>query len=258
MGREAWAAGWASAERRAGRGRCAVAQIDLAPGAVVLREVAWTAVLRHSELRGRCAYSFVQADTLLRCPVTQLRFASRKERRQAKDEFYICELRASKALADGGTGRSLRDLSPAVQLAARMLWRASAEGAECQIPWVELEDHWFTLSESRRTELSQVAQLCCQVVQAGMQEGTAPPDVRSTARLLAVISVNAYPIMDEEQREIGLGMFLRGSVFNHDEEPNCVHSFSGAMEGIRLCRGVRRSGDRPGDAGAHPPRRQSG
>eukprot|EP00933_Yihiella_yeosuensis_P054731 TRINITY_DN53261_c0_g1_i1.p1 TRINITY_DN53261_c0_g1~~TRINITY_DN53261_c0_g1_i1.p1 ORF type:complete len:382 (-),score=77.18 TRINITY_DN53261_c0_g1_i1:85-1158(-) len=45
-------------------------------------------------------------------------------------------------------------------------------------------------------------------------------------------------VTDEESRDIGLGLYLLGAAFNHDEEPNCVHCFVGRRLVIRTIRPV--------------------
>eukprot|EP00438_Fugacium_kawagutii_P035850 Skav205418 [mRNA] locus=scaffold582:194343:195203:- [translate_table: standard] len=45
-------------------------------------------------------------------------------------------------------------------------------------------------------------------------------------------------VTDEELREIALGLYLQGALFNHHEEPNCLQSFVGRNLVIRTCRAV--------------------
>ncbi|MEW5314814.1 MAG: hypothetical protein WDW38_006283 [Sanguina aurantia] len=52
------------------------------------------------------------------------------------------------------------------------------------------------------------------------------PSVREMALLLARFACNNHSICDDELRPIGVGLYPRGSMVNHDCTPNCMQSFS--------------------------------
>eukprot|EP00928_Gymnodinium_smaydae_P038888 TRINITY_DN26708_c0_g2_i1.p1 TRINITY_DN26708_c0_g2~~TRINITY_DN26708_c0_g2_i1.p1 ORF type:complete len:542 (-),score=70.85 TRINITY_DN26708_c0_g2_i1:4-1581(-) len=233
------AGGWGREERLTGIGRRVIADIDLKPGDLVLRETPWAAVLLSPGNDMRCDWCFEAGDNLLRCPTTGLRFQSQKQQQRANSEYYACECRASKALAT--RGKAMGDLSPALRLAARALWRASSrKDADGAIPWMGLEDHWFSLAEARRAELKAMGQGCSGIVGCGLPKEAPAADPLVLARLLAIIAVNAISITDEELRDVGLGLYLAASAFNHGEEPNCTHSFEGRELVIRAKQPIRK------------------
>lgn len=52
------------------------------------------------------------------------------------------------------------------------------------------------------------------------------PSIREMALLLARFACNNHSICDDELRPIGVGLYPRGSMVNHDCQPNCMQSFS--------------------------------
>jgi len=237
--------GWGK-QQRTSAGRRIVADLGLKGSEVTLREEPWAAVLAAGELGQRCDWSFAAATAdggggaeLLRCPATGLRFASTKDRQRAKAEYLAFEARACEAMP---SGRRFSDLPASLRLAARALWRGACDqGIDGPIPWLGLEDHWHSLSESRRGEFMGMGELCAGVVRRGLGEGALhPPDALGAARLLAVIAVNAICITNEEFREIGLGLYLHASAFNHSEEPNCSQSFDGRDLVVRARTAVKK------------------
>lgn len=233
--------GWGAEQRCSGIGRCVTAQINLQPGALVLRESPWAAVLRAS-LRGRrCDYSFA-GGSLQRCAESGLWFASRAEQHRAQNEFYDCERRAQEALKK--SGKHIGDLPLSLHLVARIVWRSvGKDGGGSSIPWLGMEDHWFEIKD-QHAELRRQAEYCAEVVHSGLPAGVIPPDVQSLARLLAVVSVNAMRVVDDDMVDLGLGFYLRGSAFKQSKKPNCTLRFIGtelvisAREHVRKGQGL--------------------
>lgn len=136
-----------------------------------------------------------------------------------------------------------------LRLACRSLHRGVAGGSQ---PWRQLQSHWDDLSDSRHESLREAAARCLDVLAAGMgilgnhggameesrQVFQAVANLEDVARLLAAVELNAMTVTDEELREIALGLYLQGALFNHHEEPNCLQSFVGRNLVIRTCRAV--------------------
>lgn len=237
------AAGAVSAEKRDGRGRCAVAQRALAAGTTVVSELPWAAALLEAERSRRCDYSLRPAETRLqRCAVTGLGFRGREEQRSAWLEYYREEHQAAQVRAQEEGGGERRRLPAPARLAARALWRSLRESAA---PWRDLVNHWDSLGEKQQAELFAEGAILRREVIRGLKAsaglGTLAMqllDSAAVARLLAAVAVNAMTVADEEQRAVGLGLYPRGALLNHGEEPNCAQSFLGRRLIIRTVKPV--------------------
>eukprot|EP00930_Biecheleria_cincta_P005642 TRINITY_DN106575_c0_g1_i1.p1 TRINITY_DN106575_c0_g1~~TRINITY_DN106575_c0_g1_i1.p1 ORF type:complete len:542 (+),score=116.05 TRINITY_DN106575_c0_g1_i1:34-1659(+) len=239
-------------KRLQGRGRGAVAQRCLKAGDVVLVEDPWALVLLDEELGERCDFCLIEGQKLLRCPSTGLCFLSKEEQRAAAVLYYRAELKAAQAAAKGvSKGRGKTASWPAkLRLALRSLHRGALAGGET--PWSSLESHWEELDSEREQLLEEHAARCLDCVAAGLgllgecEDQVAGSvrdearrafqhmaDIGNVARFLAALDVNAMTVTDEELRDVGLGLYLKGASFNHAEEPNCVQSFSGRRLVIR-------------------------
>eukprot|EP00931_Biecheleriopsis_adriatica_P069255 TRINITY_DN43115_c0_g1_i1.p1 TRINITY_DN43115_c0_g1~~TRINITY_DN43115_c0_g1_i1.p1 ORF type:complete len:544 (+),score=136.50 TRINITY_DN43115_c0_g1_i1:60-1691(+) len=248
-------------KRVPGRGRCVVAKRKLRAGEVVLREEPWALVLLAEELGLRCDFSLCSGQKLLRCPSTGLCFGSKDEQRAAAELYYKAELKAAAAVAESSRGRTKSSVPlhftewPAtLRLAVRALHRGALAGG--QRPWSNLESHWEDLDSQREQSLEEHAARCLDVVAAGQglltsqgfdvdvapqeanQAFRSLADIGNVAQLLAALDINAMTVTDEEQRDIALGLYLKGAAFNHGEEPNCVQSFVGRQLLVRTCRPV--------------------
>lgn len=245
------------------RGRCAIARCNLNQGVAVVVEDSWSSVLLEKECSRRCDNSLLTAEKLLRCPVTGLSFRSRDDQRAAWGKYYECEHRAFAASCPSssvGIRSSIRSLPVLSRLALRTLWRGAIQG---ESPWSELEHHWEDLDAEREAQLVAESAPCIREFRRGLRQESTPAcrndeglvgtaafgmavteetenssEVDVVARVLAALQVNAMVITDEEQRSLGLGLFLLGSIFNHSEEPNCVQSFMGPRLHIRTLRPV--------------------
>ncbi|CAE8724519.1 unnamed protein product, partial [Polarella glacialis] len=243
--------------RLAGRGRGVVATRRLAAGEAVLLEEPWAVVLLADELGSRCDFSLRPCDKLLRCASTGLCFSSQEDQKAAASLYYKAEQLAAAAVAAKGAGKGVAGAKPAaalsrrpapLRLALRALHRGGLAGGEH--PWTGLESHWEDLNADKEEALEQEAARCLDVVAAGLglfaedagDEANRAfqllADVKHVAHLLAALDINAMTVTDEEQRDIGLGLYLKGACLNHDDEPNCVQSFVGRQLVVRTCRPV--------------------
>jgi len=88
------------------------------------------------------------------------------------------------------------------------------------------------------------AALCLDEFRRGFTDGDCTDgcfqivDVEFMACFLAALEVNAMVVADEELRSIGLGLYLQAATFNHDEDPNCAHSFVGRRLLVRTVRTI--------------------
>ncbi|CAE7426300.1 Smyd3 [Symbiodinium natans] len=238
-------------KRLPGRGRSVIASRALAAGEVVLIEQPWALVLLPEEQHQRCDFDLSTDGKLLHCRATGLRFASKENQRAAKDLYYEAEVKAAAAAAGSGHADTfpLRGWPTTLRLAVRALQRGAAHGEQ---PWQQLESHWDELTEPRHRELEQHAARCLDMLAAGLgllqnqanpgatevQQFQAIANISDVAHFLAALDVNAMTVTDEEQRDLGLGLYLQGAVFNHDEEPNCIQSFVGRQLKVRTCKAV--------------------
>jgi len=140
-----------------------------------------------------------------------------------------------------GAGEKYQRLPAPAHLATRMLWRGIKQQ---KAPWLELVSHWESLENKRQLELLAEAHIVTREVWRGLESNelfSDDPkflDTLAVARLLATLSVNAMTVADEEQRGIGLGIYPRGALLNHGEQPNCAQSFRGRRLIIRTLRPV--------------------
>eukprot|EP00927_Polykrikos_kofoidii_P078241 TRINITY_DN75094_c0_g1_i1.p1 TRINITY_DN75094_c0_g1~~TRINITY_DN75094_c0_g1_i1.p1 ORF type:complete len:579 (-),score=87.25 TRINITY_DN75094_c0_g1_i1:130-1866(-) len=245
------------------RGRCAVARCALGPGCTVLREDACATALFRDELGRRCDYSLQIPDDgqkLLKSKVTAAAFRSRVELQAAQRLYHIWEERAVACSSSSSANVSHQPLAGSLptsgRLALRSLWRALAEDG--QMPWQDFQDHWEDIEQNREEQLCAQAAVIRDEFARSLRGGSGNQasngctidasavaaiaafanDIGKVARLLAAIDINAMVITDEEQRPVALGLFVRGSAFNHDEEPNCVQSFVGRHLVVRTIRPV--------------------
>ncbi|CAK0815517.1 unnamed protein product [Prorocentrum cordatum] len=235
--------GLLAVEEREGRGRGLVARRAIAAGARVLAEEPWACCLADAERGRRCDWSLAAptgGKKQLRCAATGLAFASQREQRAAWAEYYAGEHRAASAASSRGLPP--RALPPVVRLALRVLrrWLGEQEGA--QPPWARLESHWHHLQPAQRATLEERAGLCAEELRRGagaaQKAACEGLGVAAIAELLAALSVNAVVVADEEQRSLGLGLYLRAALLNHSEEPSCAQSFVGRMLEVRALRPI--------------------
>ncbi|CAK0815519.1 unnamed protein product [Prorocentrum cordatum] len=241
--------GLLAVEEREGRGRGLVARRAIAAGARVLAEEPWACCLADAERGRRCDWSLAAptgGKKQLRCAATGLAFASQREQRAAWAEYYAGEHRAASAASSRGLPP--RALPPVVRLALRVLrrWLGEQEGA--QPPWARLESHWHHLQPAQRATLEERAGLCAEELRRGagaaQKAACEGLGVAAIAELLAALSVNAVVVADEEQRSLGLGLYLRAALLNHSEEPSCAQSFVGRMLEVLTTRGARAAAHR--------------
>eukprot|EP00929_Paragymnodinium_shiwhaense_P100978 TRINITY_DN63701_c0_g1_i1.p1 TRINITY_DN63701_c0_g1~~TRINITY_DN63701_c0_g1_i1.p1 ORF type:complete len:620 (+),score=141.30 TRINITY_DN63701_c0_g1_i1:131-1861(+) len=251
------------------RGRGLVADKGLPAGSTVFAEDPWALALLSKEQGRRCDYSLREPyyegsnRQLQRCRATGCAYLSKELQRKAWREYYQCEHRAcsstaSPAPAPGSQQDLLASLPVAARLALRTLWRDAAGadeagGGQKRRPWSSLQDHWEDLdAEQEGLRLAQARQLL-PILRRGLGESDAmtvhcsptgkvedgdEADMVTVAKLMALIDINAMVVTDEEQRGIAVALYPTGAYFNHDDSPNCVHSFVGRRLLVRTLRPV--------------------
>lgn len=244
-----------------------VAYASLAPGAIALVEDPYAAVLNDAHVSTRCDRSFARAATpsspLLRCSQSKvLRFASRAAQRAASREGYYT--REAAALERLKCGASTTLPPPSVRLAARILWRANAEGggatstAPAIPPAIELLHHHASPDVAAAAKLSTAAAAVLALYAAGFGSragGSAAPTftgdpsdartargaaLRVASQLLARLATNVHTVCDagEVDKAVGIAIYLTAAMCNHSSSPNTVQLFRGRRIVLRAVRPI--------------------
>ena len=83
----------------------------------------------------------------------------------------------------------------------------------------------FSLSEEENHYRFFIAQFCMKLYQ-DTHHGDAPFNVSELVKFTSMIIYNCFSITDEEQKTIGLGLYLTAAIINHSCEPNLVQTFA--------------------------------
>ena len=249
-------------ERVAGGGgqRRLVAAQRIARGQVSLVEEPYAAVLCGAHVQQRCDRTFEPNSSgaaLAVCPQGRVtRYSSRAAQRAAQREGYgrpeAVALRSCATTA----------LPPAsVRLAARILWRANAEGTGAIArepslpPAVALLHHHACADVAAAAAIASAAHAVLALYTSGFGAAEAAAraaatddasaarrgaELRLAVRLLARLASNAHTVTAarETDASIGLALYLTAAMVNHSCSPNSVQLFRGRSIVLRAVRPI--------------------
>ena len=249
-------------ERVAGGGgqRRLIAAQRIAGGHVVLVEEPYAAVLRSAHVQQRCDRTFepsASGDALKVCPQSRVtRYSSRAAQRAAQREGYG----GPEAVALRRCATSA--MPPAsVRLAARILWRANAEGSGAAArgpslpPAVALLHHHACTDVAAAAAIASAAHAVLALYASGFGAAEAAlraaatddasaarrgAELRLAVRLLARLASNAHTVTEarETDTSIGLALYLTAAMVNHACAPNSVQLFRGRSIVLRAVRPI--------------------
>ncbi|KAF4128902.1 SET domain-containing protein [Phytophthora infestans] len=222
------------------KGRCNVASVALRAGSCVLRTPAFCAVSSSS-----CGWCFAPQLSLQRCTgCRQVQYCSRKcQKLDWSQHRHECQ--AWRSIPVDAT-------LPTVLLVCRLaakLFLSSKVDQEDKNRILNLRHHLDDHTAPKQhqfCEMTPLVHLLLSEYKVDKQERTPSfaelqealkPEI---LKLFGQVSCNGFSIMNGVTNEpVGIGLFLQGSMFNHDCDPNCVVSFHGQEMNVHVIKDVK-------------------